>query len=95
MDIITFAHQQYDAFYIILSYLKTDDKRNLFFSNLQLQAALTNYKTMARFINNFQTITFSFPQQKYDKQGNPIKKSHRTHANKTFNAKAIKIKCNT
>ena len=95
MDIITFAHQHYDAFYIILSYLKTDDKQNLFFSNLQLQAALTNYKTMTRFINNFQTITFSFPQQNYDKQGNPIKKRHRTHISKTFNANATKIKCNT
>ena len=95
MNIITFAQQQYDAFYIILSYLKPDDKRNLFFSNLQLQAALTNYKSMARFVNNFQTITFSFPQQNYDKQGNPIKKRYRTHINKTFNANATKIKCNT
>lgn len=93
MSIKTFANKQHDAFHIILTYLNRDDKRNLFFSNKQLQTTLSNHKTMKKFTNKYQALTFHFPQQNYDKKGNLIRKRHRTSITKTFNANATKIKC--
>lgn len=97
MALLNIAKHHYNIISIILTYLKYSEKRNLFFTNIQLQTLLTKHKTMKQFENiiKYQTLTFHFPRPFYHKQGYPTRNKHQNHITTIVNAGAIKIKCQT
>ena len=78
----------------ILRYLTNEDKRKFFFTNNQLQHALSTYPTMTQFSQTLQlqTLTFYFPDVTYGKRG-PLHSKHRTSLTIVVNTNATKLTC--
>ena len=80
----------------ILHHLTHEDKRKLYFTNTQLQHALSQQPTMNQFTRTLQlqTLTFYFPAITYGKKG-PLRTKYRTSLTTIVNTNATKLTCNS
>ena len=80
----------------ILHHLTHEDKRKLYFTNTQLQHALSQQPTMSQFSRTLQlqTLTFYFPAITYGKKG-PLRTKYRTSLTTIVNTNATKLTCNS